>query len=98
MRRPVGVKQDLYPLLFKGKVFLRRVSTVATLPSALLMSDSALGASWAFPFQPVLPAAYAFTVGLGQPTPGAPGLASFQTWEVVTFDPVSPTLDLLTQV
>ncbi|MBZ5617014.1 MAG: hypothetical protein LAO23_23705, partial [Acidobacteriia bacterium] len=38
------------------KVFLsRRVATVATLPSALLVSDCSLGASWAFSFQPVLP-------------------------------------------
>jgi len=29
--------------------------TVATLPSALSMSDSSLGASWVFSLQPVLP-------------------------------------------
>ena len=38
-------------------IFSRRVATtVATLPSALLMSDFvSLGASWVFSFQPVLP-------------------------------------------
>jgi len=36
-----------------------RVATVATLPSALEMSDFvSLGASWVFSFQPVLPPVY----------------------------------------
>jgi hypothetical protein len=40
-------------------VFLHRVATVATLPSALSMSGFyALGASWVFSFQPVLPSVY----------------------------------------
>ncbi len=34
------------------------VATVATLPSALSVSASALGASWVFSFQPVLPPVY----------------------------------------
>jgi hypothetical protein len=41
------------------KVFLlRRVATVATLPSALFYERLSLGASWAFSFQPALPPDY----------------------------------------
>src|SRR5271166_5294891 len=40
---------------FTGKVFLRQVATVATLPSALFGEPLSLGASWVFSFQPVLP-------------------------------------------
>jgi len=54
MRRPVGVKLVFF--LFPGTRFsLRRVATVATLPSALFSERFSLGASWAFSFQPVLP-------------------------------------------
>ena len=53
MRRPVSVKADC-SCFFDSLVFLCRAATVATLPSALLESDSSLGASWAFSFQPVL--------------------------------------------
>jgi hypothetical protein len=35
-----------------------RAATVATLPSALLNERFALGASWVFSFQPVLPPVY----------------------------------------
>jgi hypothetical protein len=34
---------------------LSALATVATLPSALVVSDLSLGASWVFSFQPVLP-------------------------------------------
>src|ERR1035441_6547809 len=58
MRRPVGVKWVL--LFFRWTSFFsRRVATVATLPSALFVSDFvSLGASWVFSFQPVLPPDY----------------------------------------
>src|SRR5712671_2827774 len=58
MRRPVGVK---WVLLFFDwtRFFSRRVATVATLPSALFSERFvALGASWVFSFQPVLPPDY----------------------------------------
>jgi hypothetical protein len=46
------------------KVFSRRVATVATLPSALLVEHFvSLGASWVFSFQPVLPPSHD---GVGQ--------------------------------
>ena len=58
MRRPVGVKWVL--LFFRWtRFFPRRVATVATLPSALFKERFvALGASWVFSFQPVLPPDY----------------------------------------
>ena len=58
MRRPVGVKWVL--LFFRWtRFFSRRVATVATLPSALFNERFvALGASWVFSFQPVLPPDY----------------------------------------
>ena len=46
-------------LVFVCHAFLpSRAATVATLPSALSVSDSSLGASWVFSFQPVLPPDY----------------------------------------
>src|SRR5271157_2701317 len=55
MRRPVVVKQNLYPSLFIRKVFSAELSPVATLPSALFGERLSLGASWVFSFQSVLP-------------------------------------------
>ncbi len=43
------------PTLFPKASFRATTTTVATLPSALSMSVSSLGASWVFSFQPVLP-------------------------------------------
>src|ERR1035437_6870459 len=55
MRRPVGVKRFFGFFVGQG-FFSRRGATVATLPSALSLSDFvSLGASWVFSFQPVLP-------------------------------------------
>jgi hypothetical protein len=54
MRRPVGVKSVL-SFFGWARFSLRRVATVATLPSALFDERFSLGASWAFSFQPVLP-------------------------------------------
>src|SRR5882762_8065596 len=56
MRRPVGVKW--VSSCFRSARFSlsSRVATVATLPSALFVERfCALGASWVFSFQPVLP-------------------------------------------
>jgi hypothetical protein len=45
----------LIPGFFPKLLFAQTTTTVATLPSALSMSVSSLGASWVFSFQPVLP-------------------------------------------
>jgi hypothetical protein len=49
MRRKVGVKWVLWVFCWT-RFFSRRVATVATLPSALSLSDDSLGATWAFLF------------------------------------------------
>src|SRR4029077_5179350 len=57
MRRPVGVKWVL-PFFGSTKLFSRRAATVATLPSALIESDSRSVQVGCFSFQPVLPPDY----------------------------------------
>jgi hypothetical protein len=42
------VSSWLFLVLVRHLFFLDRVATVATLPSALLVSDCSLGASWVF--------------------------------------------------
>jgi hypothetical protein len=49
-----GRSQEGFVFLSVTDVFLSRAA-VATLPSALLLSDLSLGASWVFTFQPGLP-------------------------------------------
>ena len=54
-----GSQGDSFWYLLVTRFVLRRVATVATLPSALFDERfGALGASWVFSFQPVLPSVY----------------------------------------
>jgi len=54
-----GSQGDSFWYLLVTRFVLRRVAPVATLPSALFDERfGALGASWVFSFQPVLPSVY----------------------------------------
>jgi hypothetical protein len=59
MRRPVGVKGIRFGICWSRGLFSAELPPVATLPSALFDERfGALGASWVFSFQPVLPSVY----------------------------------------